>query len=88
MLGETTANLEQAERELQRNLAAKEAISRSALDKSEADAKALRARLERQVAEITVAEREVALWKQQLDDTIIRAPSPASSHQKMPSRAR
>ena len=28
----------------------------------------------RQQAEVTVAEREVALWKQQLDDTIIRAP--------------
>jgi len=34
----------------------------------------LNARLERQIADVAVAESEVRLWQQQLDDTIIRAP--------------
>ena len=38
------------------------------------EARALEARLARQKTEVAVAEREVAQWKQQLDDTIIRAP--------------
>ena len=33
-----------------------------------------KAKLERQKADVTVAERQVDEWKQQLDDTIIRAP--------------
>jgi RND family efflux transporter MFP subunit len=75
-LGETRANLDRAQRELNRlsELAAKQMVSQSALDRADADAKALNARLEREQADISVAEREVALWKQQLDDTIIRAP--------------
>jgi RND family efflux transporter MFP subunit len=73
---ETKANLEKADREFQRvsRLAAEKVASQSDLDRAEAEAKSLRARLERQVADVAVAEREVALWKQQLDDTIIRAP--------------
>ena len=35
---------------------------------------ALRAHLQQQQADAAVAERSVALWQQQLDDTIIRAP--------------
>jgi RND family efflux transporter MFP subunit len=75
-LGETRANIEQAERELRRatELAANKVASQSELDRAEADAKSLKARLERQMADVAVAEREVALWQQQLDDTIIRAP--------------
>src|SRR5436190_23617616 len=75
-LDETRANLNQAEKELQRitKLTDEKITSPSDLDRTEADAKALRARLERQLADVAVAEREVALWKQQLDDTIIRAP--------------
>lgn len=75
-LEETRANLEQAERELKRfkELAASEVASPSELDRAEAEAKSLRARLGRQEADVGVAEREVALWKQQLDDTVIRAP--------------
>lgn len=46
------------------------------LDKAQSDADALGARLERQKAEIGVAEREVATWEQQLNDTVIRAPFP------------
>src|SRR5213075_2871146 len=42
--------------------------------RAEAEAKSLRARLEKQKADIVVSERDVAQWQQQLDDTIIRAP--------------
>ena len=38
------------------------------------EARALEARLARQKTEVAVAEREVAQWQQQFDDTIIRAP--------------
>ncbi|MFH0792904.1 MAG: efflux RND transporter periplasmic adaptor subunit [bacterium] len=75
-LEETRANLDQAGRELRRvsQLAAKEVSSQSDLDRAQTEAKSLEARLERQKADVVVAEREVALWKQQLDDTIVRAP--------------
>ncbi len=43
-------------------------------DHAEASALALKARLEQQGADVTVAEKQVAYWQQQLDDTIIRAP--------------
>lgn len=75
-LGETQANLEHAEWEARRlrRLADENVASPVELERAETDAKSLRARLERQVAEVAVGEREVALWEQQLDDTIIRAP--------------
>ena len=75
-LDEINVNFEQAEREFRRatQLAASKIASQSDLDRAEAEAKSLQARLERQKADVTVAEREVALWKQQMDDTIIRAP--------------
>ena len=75
-LNETKANLEQAERELQRisQLAAEKISSPSELDRAEAEAKSLQARLERQRADVSVAEGEVALWKQQMEDMTIRAP--------------
>jgi RND family efflux transporter MFP subunit len=77
-LNETKANLAQVEREFQRisKLAANKVSSESELDRAEAEAKSLRARLDKQQADVTVAESEVALWRQQLDDTIIRAPFP------------
>jgi HlyD family secretion protein len=73
---ETKANLEQAERELRRvsQLATNKVASESELDRADAEAKSLRARLARQEADAAVAESEVALWKQQMEDTIIRAP--------------
>jgi RND family efflux transporter MFP subunit len=73
---ETRAQFKQAEQEFQRatNLANKNIESQSDLDKAESDAKSLAARLARQVRDITVAERQVALWQQQMDDMIIRAP--------------
>lgn len=75
-LEETRANLEQADRELRRvsELAADKVASQSELDRASTDAKSLKARLDRQMADIAVAEREVGLWQQQLDDTVIRAP--------------
>jgi HlyD family secretion protein len=75
-IDETQANLEQAERELRRStqLAANQVTSQSVLDQAEAEAKSLRARLDKQKADVVVAEREVAQWEQQLDDTIIRSP--------------
>lgn len=75
-IAETRASLEQAERELRRTtqLAANNVASASELDRADAEAKTLRARLERQQADVSVADRQVALWKQQLEDTIIRAP--------------
>ena len=75
-LEETKANLHQAGREFERvsQLAALQVASRSDLDRAEADAKALQARLEKQNADVVVAERDLAQWRQQLDDTIIRAP--------------
>jgi len=73
---ETHAQLKQAESEFQRatNLANKNIESQSDLDKAESDAKSLRARLARQERDITVAERQVDLWRQQMDDMVIRAP--------------
>lgn len=75
-LAETRARLTQAELELRRvvDLAKNNIAAQADLDRAEAEAKAFRARLEQQRTEVTVAERQMALWQQQLDDTIIRAP--------------
>jgi RND family efflux transporter MFP subunit len=75
-LEETKVMLEHAEREWRRlaQLVSDQVASQSDLDRTEADAKSLKARLARQQADATVADHEVAVWKQQLDDTIIRAP--------------
>ncbi len=43
-------------------------------DRAEAEARSMHARLERQKSEIVVAERQVEDWRQQLEDTVIRAP--------------
>jgi RND family efflux transporter MFP subunit len=75
-LAETGPLLKFAESELERltGLVATKAISKSDRDKVEAEFETLKAKLERQRADIVVAERQVDEWKQQLDDTIIRAP--------------
>ncbi len=75
-LAETDANLALAELELRRQteLSEREIISPADLDRADANARALRGRRERQLAEIAIAERQVDVWRQQLDDTIIRAP--------------
>src|SRR6185295_15134732 len=75
-LSETRVRLEQAELELKRisGLAADKIASASDLERAEAEFKSLKARLEQQGSEVTVAERQVALWQQQVEDTVIRAP--------------
>ncbi len=75
-LAETRARLRQAELDLERvaTLSKSNIASKADLDRAEAEAKAFQARLEQQQTEITVAERQLALWQQQLEDTIIRAP--------------
>jgi HlyD family secretion protein len=73
---ETRAQLKQAEQEFQRTgeLARQKIASQSDLDRAESEAKALQARLNRQERDVTVAERQVDLSQQQLDDLVIRAP--------------
>jgi RND family efflux transporter MFP subunit len=75
-LAETDANLALAELDLRRQteLSENKIISAADLDRAQSNARALRGRRERQLADIAIAERQVDVWKQQLDDTIIRAP--------------
>jgi HlyD family secretion protein len=77
-VAETKTQYEQAQRDLKRtsNLFDSKISTQAELDKAQAESDALHARLERQQAEIIVAEREVATWQQQLADTTIRAPFP------------
>jgi RND family efflux transporter MFP subunit len=75
-LEETRAQLKQAEQEFKRtaDLTKLNIASQSDLDKAESDAMTLRARLARQELDITTAERQVTLWKRQIEDMVIRAP--------------
>ncbi len=75
-VGETQARLDEGLKEFKRvtNLAANKIATQADLDKAEAEVNSLRARLEQQKTEITVAERQVALWQQQMEDLVIRAP--------------
>jgi RND family efflux transporter MFP subunit len=75
-LEETKPNLVFAQRELKRftDLAATKIVSDSDLRKAEMESRGLEARLVRQTSEVTIREREVEQWKQQLDDMVIRAP--------------
>lgn len=75
-VGETEAQLKQAETELQRTtlLHNQNIASQAELDAAEANAKTLRARLARQESDVTVAQKQVELWRQQREDMVIRAP--------------
>jgi RND family efflux transporter MFP subunit len=75
-LAETKARIKEAVLNFRRiTELAKDNISAQAdLDHAEADAAALNARLAQQEADIIVAERTVATWQQQLEDTVVRAP--------------
>ena len=75
-LAETRVRLREAEQDLQRqiDLARNKVAPQADLDHAQADDMALRAHLEQQQADLAVAERSVAVWQQQLDDTVIRAP--------------
>ena len=76
ILAETEPMVNYTTAELKRltGLEATRAVSRSDLAKMESEAQSQQAKLARQQADVRVAERQVDDWKQQLDDTIIRAP--------------
>ena len=75
-LAETAARIEEASKEWARvsRLATNGIATSAELDHAEAELKSQRARLEKLNGDVTVAEKEVALWRQQLEDTVIRAP--------------
>jgi RND family efflux transporter MFP subunit len=75
-LVETEAQLKNADQEFQRTteLAKQHIASQSDLDLAESNSKALQAHLAQQKLDVTVAERQVAAWQQQMDDMTIRAP--------------
>ena len=75
-LEQTRVQLKQASQEFQRvtELAKQHIASQSDLDLAEANAKSLQAHLAQQELDVTVAERQVAGWQQQVDDMTIRAP--------------
>lgn len=75
-LEETRVRLKEAEQELQRqtDLARGKVATQADFDHASAAALAYKARLEQQQADTSVAERTIAIWQQQLEDTIIRAP--------------
>jgi len=75
-LEETRVQIREAKLNLERTEALVEdnVVSQAELDRVRAAADALQARLDRQGQEETVAQSRLAVWKQQLEDTIIRAP--------------
>ena len=75
-LAETRVRINQAGRDLQRirNLLSAGIATTADSEKAEAEEQALRARLAQQESQVTVEEQQTALWRQQMDDTIIRAP--------------
>jgi HlyD family secretion protein len=75
-LAETEAQLKDADQEYQRTteLAKQHIASQSDLDLAESNAKALEAHLAQQQLDIVVAQRQVEMWQQQMDDMIIRVP--------------
>ena len=75
-LDETRVRLVEAERDLlrQSTLLKGTVASQADYDRAETAAQAVRARLAQLLTAVTVAERTVAIWQQQLDDTVIRAP--------------
>ncbi len=75
-LAETRVLLAEAERDLKRTraLAEQGVSSQASLDNDRAEVDALEARLVRQGEDEKVAESRLAVWRQQMDDTVIRAP--------------
>lgn len=75
-LAETRVRIREAEQELERQagLLRAKIATQADYDHAEAAALAYKAKLEQQQSDVTVAERQVAYWQQQLDDTVIRAP--------------
>ncbi len=75
-LAETRVRLEEAERQLRRTsrLREQKLVSESALDAAQAEVDALRARLDAEQSNVVVAEKSVALNRQEIADLQIRAP--------------
>jgi RND family efflux transporter MFP subunit len=75
-LAETQVRLKEADQDLQRQteLIAKHVVAKADFDHAEADAAAYRARLAQQQVDVTVAERTVTIWEQQLEDMVLKAP--------------
>ena len=69
LLREARLNLERVQKLVERKLA-----SESELDRSRALADSLQAQLERKKADVQVARRQVDIYRQQLEDSIVRAP--------------
>lgn len=75
-LAETRVRIREADQELERQAGLLKAriATQADYDHAEASALAYKAKLVQQGADVIVAERTVATWQQQLDDTIIRSP--------------
>jgi len=75
-LVETSALLDEAQLNLERSrqLVEKGLASKAELDRARALAGSLSAQLERKRADVDVSQRQVDIYQQQLDDTVIRAP--------------
>ena len=75
-LEETRVRVKEADKEWerQRALIDRSVASQSDYDHAEAAALALRAHLAQQESDVAVAERSVEIYRQQLDDTVIRTP--------------
>lgn len=75
-LTETRVRVHEAELELARikNLVESQISSAADLDQAQAEVDSLKARLDRQAEEVKVAENRVGLWRQEVEDRIIRAP--------------
>jgi len=75
-IGETKARLREAEQELARqsDLLKAKVSAQADYDHAEAAVLAYRARAAQQQADVISGERGVAVWRQQLDDMVIRAP--------------
>lgn len=73
---ETRVRLDEARTELRRieQLASAELATESELDRARATVKALEARLAQQESQVLVAKQQVAVWTQQVEDAVIRAP--------------
>jgi RND family efflux transporter MFP subunit len=75
-LAETRVRIREAEQELERQagLLKNKIATQADYDHAEAAALALKAKLEQQQADVVVAEKQIATWQQQLEDTVIRSP--------------
>jgi RND family efflux transporter MFP subunit len=76
LLAETRVRVKEADADLRRigTLVQNKIATQADFEHAEAAALSLKAKLEQQKADVIVAERQVASWQQQVEDTVIRAP--------------